>query len=208
MRRLVIATNNEGKLREFERLLDGCGFELVTPRQLGVAFDPEEKGSSYEENATIKALEAARLTGLPALADDSGLEIDELGGRPGIFSARYAGGDRTDPGLSEMERCRIVLTELVGVPEERRGARFRCVVVLATPRGDLHSADGQWEGRIAHEPRGEHGFGYDPIFIVADSGLTSAELTRSQKDMISHRGQALTKMREVLRKMADADPSG
>jgi XTP/dITP diphosphohydrolase len=208
MRRLVIATNNEGKLREFQRLLDDCGFELVTPRQLGLDFDPEENGSSYLENATIKALEAARLTGRPALADDSGLEVDELGGRPGILSARYAGGDRTDPGLGEAEQCRILLGELASVPDERRGARFRCVIVIAEPEGGTQAVEGVFEGRIAHEGRGTNGFGYDPIFLVPELGMTSAELAPEQKDRMSHRGQAARKAREILRKMADGDPAG
>lgn len=202
--KLVIATNNQGKLREFQRLLDGCGFELVTPGGLGVNFDPEETGSTFAENATIKAVEAARTCGLPALADDSGLEVDYLGGRPGIFSARYAGGDRTDPGISEARQLELLLDEMRGVPDEQRTARFRCVIAIATPDDGVQLVDGVWEGRIGHEARGTHGFGYDPIFVVPDRGVTSAELPRDEKNRISHRAQAAAKARELLRKVSGA----
>lgn len=201
-RRLVIGTNNPGKLREFQQLLDGCGFELVTPREVGVNFDPEETGSSYAENATMKAVEAARACGLPALADDSGLEVDHLGGRPGIFSARYAGGDRTDPNISEARQLELLLEEMKGVPDEQRTARFRCVIAIATPAGDVQLVDGVLEGRIGHEVRGTHGFGYDPIFVLPERGVTSAELPPEEKNRISHRGQAAARARELLRKMS------
>jgi XTP/dITP diphosphohydrolase len=199
---LVIATNNPGKLREFAALLDGCGFELTTPRDLGYEFNVDESGATFAENAKLKALAAARLTGLTALADDSGLEIDALGGRPGIFSARYAGGDRTPDGMDEREQCRIVLAEMAGVPEERRAARFRCVIAVATPAGDVVYADGVFEGRIGYEPRGDNGFGYDPIFIVAGRDVTGAELPEDEKNAISHRGQAARKAREILKELS------
>jgi XTP/dITP diphosphohydrolase len=208
-RRLVIATNNPGKLREFQKLLDGCGFELVTPRQLGVNFDPEETGSTFAENATLKAVEAAQACGLPALADDSGLEVDHLGGRPGIFSARYAGGDLTDPNISEARQLELLLGEMRGVPDEQRTARFRCVIAIARPGdGDVQLVDGVFEGRIGHEPRGENGFGYDPIFVVPERGVTSAELAPEEKNRISHRGSAAAKALVVLRKMSDGDATG
>jgi XTP/dITP diphosphohydrolase len=203
--KLVIATNNPGKLREFRELLDGCGFELATPASLGVAFDPEETGSSFEENARIKAVAASEACGLLALADDSGLEVDYLGARPGIFSARYAGGDRTDPSLTDVRRYELILEELRGVPDEQRGARFRCVIVVITPAGKTRTVDGVFEGRIAHEPRGEEGFGYDPIFFVPEYGVTSAELPRDVKNRISHRGRAAAKAREILRQLAVDD---
>jgi XTP/dITP diphosphohydrolase len=199
--RLVIATNNPGKLREFEQLLAGCGFELTTPRELGVAFDPIESGSTFAENATIKAVEAMRLTGMPALADDSGLEVDYLGGRPGIFSARYAGGDRTASDVGEQEQCEIVLRELADVPDEERTARFICVIAIALPGQAVQTVDGVFEGRIAQEVRGEHGFGYDPIFLVPELGVTSAELATERKNAISHRAQAALKACELLRRM-------
>jgi XTP/dITP diphosphohydrolase len=201
-RRLVIGTNNPGKLREFRQLLDGCGFELVTPRDLGVNFNPEETGSTFAENARMKAVEAARACGLPALADDSGLEVDHLGGRPGIFSARYAGGGRTDPNISEARQLELLLEEMKGVPDEQRTARFRCAIAIATPAGDVQLVDGVFEGRIGHEVRGTHGFGYDPIFVLPERGVTSAELAPEEKNRISHRGQAAAKARELLRKMS------
>lgn len=204
--KLVLATNNRGKLREFQRLLEGSGFELVTPRDLGFEFEVEETGATFQENARLKALAAARLTGLPALADDSGLEVDALGGRPGIFSARYAGGDRTSGAISEEEQCRIVLRELEGVPDERRTARFRCVIAIATPGGEVRYAEGVFEGRIAYEARGEHGFGYDPIFVVAGREVTSAELPPDEKNAISHRGQAARKALEMLKRLPHDGP--
>ncbi len=207
MRRLVVATNNRGKLREFRALLDGCGFALVTPAELGVPFDPEETGSSFEENATLKAVAAKWSCGLPSLADDSGLEIDYLGGRPGIFSARYAGGDRTNPSLTDEQRVQIVLDEMRDVPDEERSARFRCVIALAYPDGAVQTADGVFEGRIAREARGEHGFGYDPIFFLPEFGMTSAELPGDEKNRISHRARAALKACELLRMTADGYPT-
>ena len=174
---------------------------MTTPRELGVAFDPIEDGSTFAENATIKAVEAMRLTGLPALADDSGLVVDYLGGRPGIFSARYAGGDRTASDVGEREQCEIVLRELAGVPDEERSARFVCVIAIALPGESVQTVEGVFEGRIASEPRGEHGFGYDPIFLVPELGLTSAQLPPEQKNNISHRAQAALKACELLRRM-------
>lgn len=200
---LVVATNNAGKLREFRRLLDGCGFDLVTPAELGVPFDVEETGTTFEENATLKAVAAARLTGCVALADDSGLEVHYLGGRPGIFSARYAGGDRTDPALSDEDRVEVLLSEMDGVPDDRRGARFRCVIAIADAESDeVRTVDGAWEGSVGHAPRGERGFGYDPVFVVPGRGVTGAELDPDEKDRLSHRGQAARKARELLRHMA------
>jgi XTP/dITP diphosphohydrolase len=200
---LVIATNNRGKLREFESLLAGSGFELRTPADLGHELEVAETGSSFAENARLKALAAARVTGELALADDSGLEVDALAGRPGIFSARYAGGDTTADRIAEEEQCRIVLRELAGVPDERRTARFRCVIAIATPAGDVQYAEGVFEGRIGYEPRGEHGFGYDPIFVVAGRDVTSAELPPEEKNAISHRGHAARKALQLLKERAD-----
>lgn len=205
---LVIATTNQGKLREFRDLLDGSGFDLVTPGDLGHAWSVEETGSTFEENAILKATDAARVCGLLALADDSGLEVDALGGRPGIFSARYAGGDRTSDTLTERAQVDILLDELTGVPDGKRGARFRCVIAIATPDdGEVQTVDGVFEGRIAHEARGEFGFGYDPVFLVPDLGKTSAELPAHEKNAISHRGQAALKARELLRIMSSDLPT-
>jgi XTP/dITP diphosphohydrolase len=200
--KLVIATNNRGKLREFQQLLAGSGFEPVTPGDLGLTWEVEETGISFEENARLKAVDAARATGVLALADDSGLEVDYLDGRPGIFSARYAGGDRTDGSLNEREQCEMILQELQGVPDEHRTARFRCVIAIATPDGATQTVDGVFEGRIAHEIRGAHGFGYDPIFLVRGRDVTSAELPPDEKNAISHRGQAARKALAILKAMS------
>lgn len=203
MHRLVIATNNRGKLREYEVLLDGCGFELVTPADLGLTFGPEETGATFAENATLKAVEAARISGLPALADDSGLEVDALDGRPGLFSARYAGGSRTSDSITEAEQLRLLLGELEGVPDARRTARFVCAIAVVPPGGAPRVVQASWEGSIAHEARGSNGFGYDPVFVVPGyAGKTSAELAPGEKNRISHRGQAAAMAREVLKELS------
>lgn len=199
--KLVVATNNPGKLREFQQLLNGCGLELVTPAELGFEFAPEETGATFEENAKIKAVEAVRTCGLPALADDSGLEVDALGGRPGVVSARYAGDDRMDSSLTDEQRVDVVLAEMAGVPKERRAARFRCVIAVATPDGEVRTVEGVFEGRLGTEPRGENGFGYDPIFVVPEFGVTSAEMAPERKNEISHRGKAARAAWELLKEM-------
>ncbi len=200
MPKLLLATNNQGKIAEFRDLLDGCGWELVTPADVGVQLEVDETGQTYLENATIKALAFASTSGLASLADDSGLEVDALDGRPGIFSARYAGADLTDG-----ERVAALLEELEGVSEEGRTARFRCVIAIATANGEVKSAEGTVEGRIAVEPRGENGFGYDPIFELPERGLTVAELPASEKHAVSHRGVAARKARKLLEKMLHDD---
>ena len=199
---LVIATNNAGKVREFRALLAGCGFELKLPAELAVVFDVEETGTTFEANARLKAEAAARLTGCLALADDSGLEVDALGGRPGVFSARYAGGDRTDPALTDEQRYRIVLDELRDVPDDRRSARFRAVIAIAGPGIATRTVEGAFEGRIAREARGAGGFGYDPIFFVPERGVTSAELPPDEKNAMSHRGKAARAALPILKELA------
>ena len=191
--RLLIATNNLGKVAEFRRLLDACGWELVTPADIGLELEVEEAGQTYAENATIKAEAYAKASGLVTLADDSGLEVHALGGRPGPLSARYAGPDRTDG-----ERVQALLQELTGVPDDKRTARFRCVIAIAAPEGRVELVEGKVEGRIAHEPRGENGFGYDPVFLLPDRGVTTAELPPDEKNAVSHRGAAARKARAVL----------
>ena len=193
MPRLLLATNNAGKAAEFRQLLAGCGWELVTPAELGLAIEVEETGQTYAENATLKAVEDARAGGLVTLADDSGLEVDAMDGRPGVLSARYAGADRTD-----QERVQAMLQELAGVPDDERTARFRCVIAIADATGRVELMDGSVEGRIGHEPRGENGFGYDPIFLLPDRGMTTAELLPDEKNAISHRAVAAQKARTVL----------
>jgi len=193
MPRLLLATNNAGKVAELRHILDGCGWEVVTPAEIGLSLEVEEDGPTYEANATKKALQYAEASGLTSLADDSGLEVDALGGRPGVQSARYAGADRTDA-----ERVAKLLEELRGVPDETRTARFRAVIAIADPQGRVETAEGTVEGRIAHEPRGESGFGYDPVFLLPERGLTMAELPPDEKHAISHRGVAARKARAVL----------
>ncbi len=194
--KLLLATNNEGKVAEFRQLLDGCGWQLVTPSDLGVQLDVEETGQTYLENATLKALAFASTSGLTSLADDSGLEVDALDGRPGIFSARYAGVDLTDG-----ERVAAMLEELASVSEDARTARFRCVIAIATASGEVRSVEGTVEGRIAAEPRGENGFGYDPVFELPERGFTVAQLPASEKHAVSHRGVAAKEARKLLENM-------
>ena len=196
MPRLLIATTNAGKAAEFRQLLEGCGWEMVTPAELGLTVQPEETGQTYAENATIKAVEYAQASGLVTLADDSGLEVDAMGGRPGVLSARYAGPDLTD-----QERVQALLQELDGVPDQRRTARFRAVIAIAEPGGNVELVEGAVEGRIAHEPRGENGFGYDPIFLLPVRGVTTAELPPDEKNAISHRGAAAREALVVLKRM-------
>jgi XTP/dITP diphosphohydrolase len=193
MPRLLLATNNKGKAAELHRMLDGCGWELVTPAELGLSLQIDESGQSYEANATKKALQYAQASGLVALADDSGLEVDALGGRPGVLSARYASLDRTDA-----ERVQALLEELRAVPDEERTARFRAVIAIAGPAGRVETVEGTVAGRIARAPRGANGFGYDPVFLLPDRDLTAAELPAHEKDAISHRGVAARKARTVL----------
>ncbi len=193
MPKLLLATNNPGKAAEFRQLLAGCGWELVTPAELGLTIQVEETGQTYAENATLKAVEYASAGGLVTLADDSGLEVDALNGRPGVLSARYAGADRTD-----QERVQALLQELAGVPDDERTARFRCVIAIADTTGRVELMDGTVEGRIGHEPRGENGFGYDPIFLLPDRGMTTAELPPDEKNAVSHRAVAAQKARTVL----------
>jgi XTP/dITP diphosphohydrolase len=189
MPRLLLATTNPGKLREFRRLLDGCGWELAAPVDIGLVLDVNEDGSTYEENAVLKARAWAEAAGMPALADDSGIEVDALDGRPGLHSARYGG-----PGLDDAGRTALLLRELTGIPDARRTARYQAVVAIALPTQSSglspHAFSGTQEGRIGQVPRGCGGFGYDPVFLLPD-GRTQAELSDAEKDAISHRGQAL-----------------
>lgn len=190
MKQIVLASGNKGKLREFNELLGGLDFEVVPQSAFSVP-DADETGLSFVENAIIKARHAARLTGLPALADDSGLEVDALKGAPGIYSARYAG-----VGASDEDNCELLLERLRHIPEEERTARFQCVLVFMRHEADPTPliCQGSWEGRILFEARGEGGFGYDPLFWLPDQGLSSAELSREEKNRQSHRGRALAQL--------------
>jgi XTP/dITP diphosphohydrolase len=192
-KRLLLATNNPGKVAEYRALLQGCGWELATPRDLGLHLEVEEVGGDYAENARIKAEAFAKASGLPALADDSGIEVDALGGAPGPLSARFGGDD-----ISDAQRVALLLERLKGVPPERRSARFRCLIAVARPEGEVSFFEGQCEGRIAEEPRGEGGFGYDPVFLLPERGLSIAELPPEEKNAVSHRGRAARQARAFL----------
>ncbi len=195
MSRVVLASNNKGKVREFGEVLADFHMEIVPQSAFDVP-EAEETGLTFVENAILKARNAAARAGLPAIADDSGIEVDALRGAPGIRSARFAG-----PGASDQANLDKLLAELDGVPEERRGARFQCLVVYLEHAEDPTPiiCQGTWEGRIVREPRGENGFGYDPVFLVAGRDLTAAELSAEQKNAISHRGQALRKLVVALK---------
>jgi XTP/dITP diphosphohydrolase len=194
MNRLVLASGNAGKLAELSGLLAGSGIELVSQRTLGVG-DIAETASTFVENALLKARHAARITGLPALADDSGLCVDALGGAPGLYSARYAGAEG-DAGANIAK----LLAVLDGLPEAQRAARFYCVLVLLRHADDPQPliAEGEWRGRILAAPRGTGGFGYDPVFFDPEHGQSAAELAPALKNRISHRGRALAVLRGHL----------
>ena len=196
MIKLLVATNNPGKVREYEALLEGLPLTLTYLTQEGLDVEVEETGSTFGENARLKAMAYARASGLLSLADDSGLEVDTLGGEPGTYSARYAG-----QGASDEDRYRLLLRNLEGVPWEQRTARFRCVIAVATPQGEIHSAEGTCEGIIAFEPKGEHGFGYDPVFHMPEHGRTMAELEPEVKNRISHRARAAEGARRILQEL-------
>ncbi len=184
-KRLLIATNNRGKVKEIQALLADLDLELVTPEQIGLRLDVVEDGQTYAENARLKALAFAQASGLVALADDSGLEVDALGGRPGLHSNRFG----PQPS-SEASRRAFLLTQLAGLPRPWT-ARFRATVVIARPDGQLWLTEGICEGEIIPEERGSHGFGYDPLFLIPEMGRTMAELGLEEKNRLSHRARAV-----------------
>ncbi|RTE67180.1 RdgB/HAM1 family non-canonical purine NTP pyrophosphatase [Amphritea opalescens] len=193
-RQIVLASGNQGKLKEFNMVLADLGVEVLPQSQFNVP-DADETGLSFVENAIIKARHACQLTGLPALADDSGLEVDALNGAPGIYSARFAGPDATDADNNQK-----LLDMLAGTSPEERSARFRCLLVFMR-----HAADptplicqGSWEGKILPLPQGDHGFGYDPLFLVPGLDIASAQLPAEQKNKISHRGQAVQQLLKMI----------
>jgi XTP/dITP diphosphohydrolase len=197
--RLLLATRNAGKLRELRDLLRDLPLETVSLQEVGIDADVPETGQSFAENAIRKAQGYCRRSGLTTLADDSGLEVDALDGEPGVQSARWAG-----PTASDGERIALLLERLRGVPTARRTARFRCVAAIATPDGRLFTAEGMVPGIIAKEPRGEHGFGYDPIFFLPELGVTMAELDAVAKNRLSHRARAVQAARPILAALAAA----
>ena len=196
--RLLIASNNEGKVREFRRLLEGCGWEIVAPQDLGLVVEVEETGSTYTENARIKAEAFSRASGLAALADDSGLEVDALGGEPGPLH-HLRGWDGRDP----TETSGRLLAALWDVPAEKRTGRYRAVLVLYLPDGRTIETEGAEEGVIAASMMGEGGFGYDPVFYLPELGKTIAELSMEEKNRVSHRGLAAAAMRDRLQELAN-----
>ncbi|AQP44989.1 RdgB/HAM1 family non-canonical purine NTP pyrophosphatase [Tessaracoccus flavus] len=193
--RLVLATNNPKKLNELRRILGSAGLdvEVLGLRDVARYPEPDETERTFEGNAFLKATAAARETGLVALADDSGLEVDELGGMPGVRSARWAG-----PAQDDEDNNALLLAQLDGVPRERRSARFVCALAMVSPDGERRVWHGTMHGHIADAPEGEGGFGYDPLFVPAGMTVTSAELTPDEKDSISHRGIAVRKFVDYL----------
>jgi XTP/dITP diphosphohydrolase len=191
--KLLVATHNQGKVREYRELLAGLPLEVTYLDAEGITLEVAETGQTFAENARLKAETYGRVSGLWTWADDSGLEVDALGGAPGVYSARYAG-----EGASDADRYRKLLDALIGVPWARRTARFRCTVALATPGGEIRTCDGACEGVIAFGPAGSNGFGYDPVFYLPDRGQTMAQLPAEIKNAISHRGRAARAAQEIL----------
>ncbi len=193
MSELLLASQNPGKLNEMRLLVAGLPFDVVGPRDLGILEAPEETGASFRENAAIKALAYARLSGRLTVADDSGISVDALGGAPGLYSSRFGG-----EGASDRERNRLLLERLRGVPPAGRGARFTSAVALARAGVLLFEAQESVLGFIADEERGKSGFGYDPLFFYPPFGKTFGEVPRQEKDRVSHRGKAFARLREFL----------
>lgn len=203
MTMLLVATNNQGKLREYRDLLAGLPVQLVSLSEAGIDTEVEETGHTFAENAVLKASCYARASGLCTLADDSGLEVDALGGEPGVMSSRYAG-----PRATDADRVRFLLNKMRTVSDDRRSARFRCVIAVASPSGRVETSEGSVEGVIIREPRGEHGFGYDPIFYVPEMSRTMAELPPAVKNRISHRARAAAGARLIIERLLQAGECG
>ena len=196
MPRLLLATSNPGKIREYRALLDGLGYEMTTLAEEAITKIVTESRNSYEQNARLKAVTYAELSQLLTLADDSGLEVDALKGEPGIKSARFAGKAATDA-----DRVSFLLARLNGIPWERRTARFKCVIAIATPEGQCEICRGECRGMIALEARGRNGFGYDPLFLLPETGKTMAELPLKTKNQVSHRARASQKALRILQRL-------
>ena len=197
MPKLLLATNNQAKVREYKSLLHSLPYELVTLAEQGITTVVSEVGETLEENARLKATLLADKSRLLALADDSGLAVDALGGEPGLLSARYAGENASDK-----DRVSYLLSRLKGVPWQKRSACFHCVIAIATPDGEVEFCSGECRGMITLDPRGKQGFGYDPIFYLPELDKTMAELPLETKNQISHRGQAARKVYQVLERLA------
>jgi XTP/dITP diphosphohydrolase len=191
--RLLITTTNKGKIKEYPSLLSGIPYEILTPADCGLSSEVTETGETYEQNALLKATSMASLSCLLTMADDSGIEVEALGGEPGVRSARYAGEKKTDT-----ERNEYLLAKLNAAPDIRRNAQFRCVIAIAEPNGKVELFSGACQGLITKEPRGTHGHGYDPIFYIPELKKTMAELTLEEKNLVSHRARAAEKAKEFL----------
>lgn len=194
-KKIVFATGNAGKMREIREILSDMDMDIVSMKEMGIDIEIDENGDTFEENAVIKAKAVAKICGEIVLADDSGLEIDYLNKEPGIYSARYM-GEETPYSVKNAN----LIERLSGVPDEERSARFVCAIAAAFPGGEVITAHGEVEGRIDYKEKGTNGFGYDPIFYIPGFGKTTAELSESEKNSISHRGQALNRIKEELRK--------
>lgn len=201
MKRFVVASRNRGKLSEIREILKGFDLQIVSMEEVGIFEDIEEYGSTFEENALIKAREICRRTGEMVMADDSGLEVDYLNGAPGIYSARFAG-----EGASDEDKNNKLLSLLRDVPFEKRSARFVCVIAVVFPDGESFTVKGTCEGFIGLETKGDHGFGYDPLFFMPEYGMTTAQMEPEQKHEVSHRGKALRLMVKELEKYINPEP--
>ena len=199
--KVVLASRNPHKLVEIRQITDKFGFELVLQSELGVDIDVEETGTTFEENSFIKAEAVMKATGLPAIADDSGIAVDALNGEPGIYSARYG----FDESLDDYGRMMLLLKNTEAVPDGQRQAKFVCVITFITPDGTTIQARGEIHGELTREPRGQNGFGYDPIFYYPPLGMTTAELPSEVKNQVSHRGNALRILNEKLKEAGYAD---
>jgi XTP/dITP diphosphohydrolase len=195
MKKLIVATKNKGKIKEIMEILDGLPYEVISMEQVGISDDIEENGSTFEENALIKARALHKITGQMVMADDSGLEVDHLGGAPGIYSSRFAGEGATDE-----DKNKKLLSLLEGVPLEKRTARFVCVIAVIFPNGKHFTVRGTCEGFIGFKAEGSNGFGYDPLFFMSEYNMTTAQMSSEQKHKISHRGKALRLMVEKLKR--------
>ena len=199
--KVVLASKNPHKLVEISKITEKFGFDLVLQSELGVDIDVEETGTTFEENSLLKAEAVMKATGLPALADDSGIVVDALNGEPGIYSARYG----FDESLDDWGRMMLLLKNTEAVPDGRRQAKFVCVISFITPEGQVIQARGEIHGELTREPRGENGFGYDPIFYYPPAGMTTAEMPSEAKNAVSHRGNALKVFYEKLKEAGYAD---
>ena len=200
MKRIIFATGNADKMREIREILADLPVQVVSMKEAGIQADIVENGKSFAENAVIKAKAIMEMTGEVVLADDSGLEIDYLNKEPGIYSARYMGED-----TSYRVKNANLIERLSGMPDEKRTARFVCAIAAAFPDGTVKITEGTIEGRIGYEEKGENGFGYDPIFYVPEYGCSTAQLSEEEKNKISHRGKALTSMKEILKAVLEME---